>query len=150
MENKKSLKKDVLINIRGIQTADGESDVTELFTQGLLYRRRDSYYITYEESETTGFAGCRTTVRVDGPDRVSLIRHGPARTSLTVERGVRNIGFYGTQQGELLIGVSGSQVDVALDDTGGTLYFRYSLDVNSSLISENEVYVDVRENTALS
>lgn len=144
------MKKDVLINIKGIQSANGESDVTELFTQGLLYRKRESYYITYEESETTGFAGCRMTVRVDGPDKVSLIRHGSSRSSLTVERGVRNIGFYNTEQGELLIGISASQVDVDLDEKGGTLYFKYSLDINSSHISENEVYVDVRENTALS
>lgn len=140
------MKKDVLINIKGVQSADGSSDTTELFTQGVFYKRGKNYYVTYEESETTGFEGCRMTLKVEGTDKVSMIRHGASRSNLTIERGNRNIGFYNTIQGELLIGVSATAVDVDISDDGGKLYFKYSLDINSSLVSENEVYVDIREN----
>ena len=83
-----------------LDIAAGNLDVykrqTELFTQGVFYKRGQNYYVTYEESETTGFEGCRMTLKVEGPDKVSMIRHGTSRSNLTIERGNRNIGFYNT------------------------------------------------------
>lgn len=32
-----------------------------------------------------------------------------------------------------------------MDDRGGQLYFSYSLDVNSTHISDNEVFISVKE-----
>ena len=40
-------------------------------------------------------------------------------------------------------GVSGSRIAADLDEQGGTLEFHYSLDVNTALVSENDVYVAV-------
>jgi uncharacterized beta-barrel protein YwiB (DUF1934 family) len=140
------MKRDVLINIRGIQRIDNEKDVTELFTQGKFYRQNGNYYITYDESEATGFEGCKTTLKVEA-DKITLIRSGTARSHLIVERGARNLGRYGTAAGDLMIGVNAKQVCSGLTDEGGELYFSYSLDVNSSLVSENEVFIEVKQDT---
>lgn len=139
------MKKDVYISIRGIQAVDGDRDVTELFTQGRFYRRNNSYYITYDDSEATGYEGCKTTLKVEGSRKVTLTRSGASRSQLIVEQGERNIGHYGTIAGEMIIGVSTKLVRSSLTDSGGDLRFSYSLDVNSSLISENEVYINVKE-----
>lgn len=139
------MKKDVLINIKGVQNADGESDVSELFTQGNFYKKNGSYYITYKESETTGFEGTVTTLKVENQNKVSLIRFGNPRTNLIIENGVRNVGLYETEHGELYIGVNASTVKVDLDDHGGNLEFKYSLDINTSHISDNEVYINIKE-----
>lgn len=139
------MKKDVLISIRGIQKVDAEQDTTELFTRGNYYRKNDHYYITYEESEATGFQGSRTTLKVEGERRVTLIRSGQVRSHLVVESGERNIGMYGTEAGDMVIGINTHQIRSGLTDSGGDLYFSYSLDINSSLISENEIFVSVRE-----
>lgn len=136
-------KKDVWIEIKGIQKTDGESDKTELFTQGRFYQKEDCYYIVYDESEATGFAGCRTMLKVDG-HRVSLTRSGQSKTNLLIERAKRNVGVYGTGEGDLVIGVNARQVDVHLNEHGGNLYFSYSLDINSVHVSDNEVFVDVK------
>lgn len=138
-----SEKKDVWIEIKGIQRVDGESDETQLFTQGRFYQKDNCYYIIYEESEATGFAGCRTMLKVDG-HRVSLTRSGAAKTNLLIEREKRNVGFYGTSEGDLVIGVDAGQVEVQLGDHGGNLHFSYSLDINSVHVSDNEVFVDVK------
>ncbi len=140
-----SMKKDVLITIKGIQMIDGEEDTTELFTTGNYYLKEDTYYITYEESETTGFEGSKTTLKIAPENSVSLIRHGEMRSNLVIKEGQRNVGYYYTMQGEILIGVSGTKVKVNLDENGGDLEFRYSLDINSSHVSDNEVYVNIRE-----
>ena len=139
------MKKDVYISIRGIQAIDGDRDVTELFTQGRFYARNNSYYITYDESEATGYEGSKTTLKVEGSRKVTLTRSGAVRSHLIVEAGERNIGHYGTAGGELIIGVNTRLIRSSLTDAGGDLRFSYSLDVNSSLVSENEVYVNVKE-----
>ena len=51
--------KNVLIVLKGVQRADGERDVVELSTLGKYYKLENGVdYLTYEESETTGFEGC--------------------------------------------------------------------------------------------
>lgn len=141
------MKKDVLISIRGIQRIDDDKEETELFTHGNYYHRENEYYIIYEESGATGYDGSRITLRInEAGNKVTLVRSGSARSHLVIESGCRNIGHYGTTEGELVIGVNTRMIDSRLTDQGGDLHFSYSLDINSSLVSENEVYIKVKEN----
>lgn len=64
MENTKDMKKDVLITIKGTQKIGNEKDVIEMVTTGRFYRKNQMYYISYEETEATGYEGCRTTLKV--------------------------------------------------------------------------------------
>ena len=130
------MKKDVLIDIKGIYRQDGEQDQVELVTTGSYYKRNGDNYIDYEETEMTGFHGTHTVLRVELSQRVS---------QLIIERGVRHQCHYDTGYGAMTIGVSGDRVFSDLDDHGGKLQFSYSLDVNTSLASENEVFINVRE-----
>lgn len=139
------MKKDVLIQITGLQTVDGEEDRVELVTVGRYYRKGECYYISYQESEATGFAGSRTTVKVEPENRVVLLRSGSTSSQLIVERGQRHQCCYGTGYGDLLIGISGESVESNLCDAGGDLSFRYAIDINTALASENEVFINIKE-----
>lgn len=139
------MKKDVIIQITGVQTVDGEKDSIELYTVGRFYRRDGNYYITYQESEATGFEGTRTTVKVERDHKVTMLRSGAASSQLIIEKGKRHQCCYGTGYGEMLIGISGEQIVSRLSDEGGDLQFRYAIDVNSALASENEVFINVKE-----
>lgn len=138
------MKKNVLIQIKGVQQIEDDKDVTELFTQGLLYKKNDNYYITYDESETTGYEGSKTTLKVEGTDKVTLLRSGAVKSHLIIENGTRNVGHYGTNEGSLMVGVYTKQMESNLNEDGGDIYFRYALDINSSLISENEVFINIK------
>lgn len=140
---KKDVKKDVLIKIRGVYIVDGSRDVVELMTMGRFYRKNGNYYISYDESEATGFKDTKTTLKVERDDRVTMLRSGAARSQLIIERGVRHQCLYGTGAGDLTIGVSGDEIISNLTEDGGELEFKYSLDINTSLTSENEVYISV-------
>lgn len=137
------MKKDAWIHIKGTQTVDGEDDITELYTQGNYYKKNGCYYITYDETETTGFSGGKTILKVVGEEKVSLVRHGASKSSLLVERDHRNIGYYGTSEGDLVIGVMAKRICSELTDQGGRLTFEYSLDVNSSHLSDNKVTITI-------
>ncbi len=139
------MKKDVLISIKGVQVVDGERDSIELFTTGSYYKKGGHYYISYQESEATGFNDTRTTLKIEDENRITLLRSGKNPSQLIVEKGRRNQCYYGTEAGSLLIGVSGDKIVSRLTDQGGDLEFKYSLDINTSLASENEVFIQVKE-----
>lgn len=138
------MKKDVFITIKGVQRINEEKDTTELFTNGSFYKKNNHYYITYDESGATGFENSKTTLKVEGNNKVTLIRSGVSRSHLVIQKGSRNVGIYGTVAGELAIGVNAKVIDSKLDENGGDLFFSYSLDVNSSLLSENEIKISVK------
>jgi uncharacterized beta-barrel protein YwiB (DUF1934 family) len=142
------MKKDVVINIRGTYNfEDDEADVVELFTTGEFYRKNGSYYISYDESEATGFKGSKTTLKVEDQSCVTMSRKGAGRelTQLIVQSGVRHQCQYDVGFGDMMIGVSGRSISSTLDDRGGRLEFKYSLDINSLFASDNEMLVIVRE-----
>lgn len=139
------MKKDVLINIKGVYDTEDDRDVVEIFTTGTYYKKGDSYFISYNDTEATGFKGSKTTLSVDGRNRVTLERSGKARTQLIVEPGVRHHCHYDIGFGDLMIGVNGGSIKSSLGETGGNLEIKYSLDINSMLQSENEMYINVKE-----
>ena len=138
--------KEFLLTIVGTQTDEEDNDRVELFTTGNFYRTDHSWCIAYDESEATGFEGNRTIVELDDDlRRVTMTRLGNTGSQLIIERGVRHQCTYDTGYGSLIIGVSGDYIHSTLTPEGGDLGFGYSLDVNTSLVSENTVTITVRQ-----
>ena len=72
-----------------------DRDHIELMTRGSFVLKGGSYYVTYRETETTGYEGCTTTLKIaaDG-SRVAMLRFGKgggAGTQLLIEKGRRNL-----------------------------------------------------------
>ena len=133
-----------LICIDGAREQDGEKDRIQLKTRGSFVRRGGSFFITYEESETTGYAGCVTTVKVaeDGR-RVAMLRYGRAASQLIIEKGVRHVCHYDTGVGALSLGVAADEIEHALTDEGGEVRFSYTLDSGTQELSRNLVNITV-------
>lgn len=138
------MREDYLITIRGTMEQDGESDKVELITRGNFVQRGRSYYITYQETEATGYKDCVTTVKVEGDEKVSMLRYGPAPSQLIIEKGRRHVCHYETGVGSLSLGVAADAIESRLTDKGGRVRFSYLLDVDTSSISRNVVDITVR------
>ena len=148
----KPLKEDYIIRIKSrIEQhveepveADEKEEFVELMTRGQFVQKGDSYYITYKETETTGYEGCTTTLKIaaDG-SRVAMLRFGKgggAGTQLIIEKGKRNLCHYETGYGSMTLGVT----VCGLTEKGGTAKFGYLLDANSAdLVSRNRLEVTV-------
>ena len=134
------------------------SDVPDSFVQtadlflgeykGGPVQKGGSYYITYKETETTGYEGCTTTLKIaaDG-SRVAMLRFGKgsgAGTQLLIEKGKRNLCHYETGYGSMTLGVTADEIICSLTEKGGTAKFGYLLDANSAeLVSRNRLEVTV-------
>lgn len=139
----KHLKENVLISLISIQWQDGEKCETELVTRAQLRSSKGFDVITYEETSATGFEGSVTTIRVEGSKNASIIRRGTANSVLSIEIGRKHYCQYETPYGAMQIGVYTHAIDntIAKD---GRLYMKYTLDLNSSYLSDNEIIMKVK------
>ncbi len=126
--------------------SEEEQDKIELMTRGSLVKKGGSFYISYKETQTIGFEGCTTTIKVaeDG-SRVAMLRFGRANAQLLIERGRRNLCHYETEVGSLTLGVTGDGIECGLTEKGGTVVFSYLLDADdASMISRNTLEMTVQ------
>ena len=128
--------KDICLTIKSTQTIVTESETTELFTNGtmLLGKDKDKIRLRYDESEATGFDGCSVDIDLQGSELVTITRSGRAPSSLIIEKGRKHHCHYGTEFGEFMVGIT---------TDGGELYLKYTIDINSGLLSENEMTITV-------
>jgi uncharacterized beta-barrel protein YwiB (DUF1934 family) len=147
MKEKKSTRP-VAISIRGVYNAaeDDEPMEAELFTDGEMFRIGSHWFVRYKETETTGYDGCVTTLKVadDKKDVVTLIRKGEASSHLVMQQGVRTLGSYSAFGSTMEIGVYTNDMEYAFGDEGGSLHLHYTLDMNTNLLSENELTIEVK------
>ncbi len=139
------MKENFLINIEGVMDRDGDIDKVHLLTKGSFMRKNDSFFISYEETEATGYEGNITTVKAEGEGKVSMLRVGNAPSQLVIERGRRHVCHYDTGFGALNLGVAADEIENCLTEQGGRLSFSYTLDSGEEQISHNRVDITVRE-----
>lgn len=123
-----------------------ERDHIELMTRGSLVKKGGSFYITYKETQTVGYEGCTTTIKIaeDG-SKVALLRFGRANSQLLIERERRNLCHYETEVGSLTLGVTGDGIDCNLTEKGGSAMFSYLLDADDArLVSRNTLEMTVQ------
>ena len=139
------MEENYLITIKGTMEQDGERESVELMTRGKFVRRGNSYFIAYEETEATGYAGCTTTVKATADAReVVMTRFGKVPSQLVIEKGVRHICHYETGFGSVSLGVAADVIELDLTDAGGRLQFSYTLDSGGeNFISRNLVDITV-------
>ena len=138
------MNEDDLITIQGRLEQDGESDSVKLMTRGSYVKRGENFFISYKETEATGYKGCMTTVKVEGADKVSMLRFGPTPSQLVIEKGKRHVCHYETGHGSLSLGVAADEIQSRLGENGGSVRFSYLLDVDTSSISRNVVNITVK------
>lgn len=130
--------------MKSTQAVYDEKAETELVTKGNFRIDKDTFYISYEDSEATGFEGSVTEIAVTGSRFASVIRRGSSSSDLIVEVNKKHHCHYETPYGGMDIGVYTHSIDNCLDKDGGELYLKYTLDINAGYMSDNEILINVR------
>ncbi|MBP1555680.1 MAG: DUF1934 domain-containing protein [Oscillospiraceae bacterium] len=143
---KKKRKENYIITIDNVQYNEGREDRFTFSTVGDYRTEGDTRIIAYEDSAATGFEGSETTLHIS-PDMVTMVRTGEYASSLVLEKGKRHTCHYGTPVGDLPLGIYTTRINNELTDSGGTLDFSYSLDLNANLFVSTDLKITVREKT---
>lgn len=133
-----------LIKITGTQTADGDTDVIELTTNGTLEPTAEGWLLCYNETEATGMEG--TVTKLDlSPNKLNLIRSGTHPSMLILEKHQRHHCNYHTPYGTIDLGTYASEISYRLDEQGGEVYFSYTLGFNGGISSAHTIHITVQE-----
>lgn len=135
------INEDYDISIIGKQSYDGDAGEITLNTVGSYTKRGKIRYISYKEYYE-GTAS-RTAVLKIEDEKVTMI-HGKSATRLVLEKGIRHRCHYDTGYGSLTLGIFTSDFISSLEDSGGRLNVKYTMDIDSSISSFNEITVDVK------
>jgi len=138
------MNKNVMIKMKNIQFMNEDKSELELTTKGEYKKNGDEYLISYEDSGATGFEGSKTSVMVRGNSFASILRDGKSNSNLIVEKGKKHHCHYVTPYGEMMVGIYTHEIKNELSEHGGKLYMKYTVDINSSYISDNEIYMDIK------
>ena len=139
------MKNNVLIEMINVQITLDERTETKLITEGTFEEKAFGYVIAYEDSEATGFVGSVTRIAVmKNRATASIRRMGTSNTSLMLEKDKKHYCYYSTPYGDMRIGVHTNAIESQLDETGGNLVLKYTIDMNSAYMSENEIYMTIK------
>lgn len=134
--------KDVLIRISGLQMMDQQDDAVEVITAGDYYKKNGKHYIIYDEIMEGGEGNTRNTLKIT-PGTLDVRKYGAASAHMLFEQDKKNITRYATPMGEMMVGVSTSQITLEEAEDSLKVKVDYSLDINYEHVSECNITLDV-------
>ena len=141
--------KDIMLKITGKQfSGDISEDQMEFITEGKLYEKGDSTYLIYDESEFSGFPGCKTTLKLTG-DCIRMKRIGSEvgfGMEFIFEKGKRFNSKYHTPYGNLDMEVLNNDVVNNLTEEGfGDINIDYHVSLNGMAEGRNRLKIEVMQ-----
>ncbi|MGN0659211.1 MAG: DUF1934 domain-containing protein [Emergencia sp.] len=141
--------KDITLKITGRQMAGTEDeDQMEFITDGKLYDRGNSRYLVYEESEFSGFPGCKTTLKLTG-NTIRMKRIGGGTgfgAEFVFEKGKRFSSRYQTPYGNLEMEVLTRDVVNNLSEDGfGDINIDYQVSLGGMAEGRNRLHIEVSQ-----
>ena len=141
------MKKEALITITGKQTYGDDNDKIEMTTVGTIEETDDCYIIRYNEEQDPPQRPIRATLHISKDEqKVEMLKAGAYGSLLIIERSKRNLCNYGTQYGDMLMGIYGRTIENNYGEEEGTFLFGYDIDINGAVSSRNEVTINFKIN----
>ena len=139
--------KEIMLKIIGRQfEGDETEDRMEFITEGRMYERNGATYLIYEESEFSGFPGCKTSLRLKD-DTIRMKRIGGETgfgTEIEFKRGKRFVSKYETPYGVLDMEVVTRKVESNLAEDGtGTVDIEYQVSFDGMAEGRNALRIEV-------
>ena len=140
--------KDVLVKISGLQFAgEDDSDSIEVITSGTYYKKNGKHYVLYEEVMEGIDEITKNMIKI-GKNSMEVTRKGPATTHMVFEKDKKNISYYYTPYGNLLIGIDAKEIHVDETDLDINVKVNYGLEINDEHMADCNITVNVKSKTA--
>ncbi|MDR0357636.1 MAG: DUF1934 domain-containing protein [Clostridiales Family XIII bacterium] len=143
--------KDIMLKIIGNQIPSGadvdeDSEGMEFITEGRFYRKGDSMYLVYEESEFSGTEGCTTSLKITG-DKIRMKRYGEdvgIETAISFEKGKRFNGYCETPFGSVEMEVLTNAVNNKIKENGeGSIDIDYNISLKGLAESRSKLSIEI-------
>lgn len=140
--------KPIKLHIKSSQTdSQGAIDSMEFYTEGRYYEKKDSRYISYEESEISGLQGTSTIFKL-GREEALLMRSGALSSRMTFRVGCETKSEYDTGYGIFDMSILTQKLDINIcNSLVNSVYLKYRLIINSGEAYTNEMTIRITHTT---
>ena len=138
--------KDSLLSISGLQfmaDEDGPGEPVEVITAGDYYKKNDKHYVLYDEV-MEGFEGSTKNIIKVSPDCLDITKRGVSNVHMVFEKNKKNVTYYHTPFGSLLIGIDARRVNVAETEENIHVTVNYDLEVNYEFLANCDITVNIK------
>lgn len=135
-----TMTKDILLTISGLHpTEPGEEpEPIELITPGAYYKKKDKHYICYEETGEDPKITTKNMIKIS-PSSLEIIKKGPVSTHMVFERGKKNVDYYRTPFGDILIGIDTKYIEVTEQEAEIDVRVKYDLEMNQEHMANSDI-----------
>lgn len=133
-----------VLNILSTQTADGETERSELDTTAHFSRKGNEVTIIYTELDENGNPAGETAITVLNQKLVTIHKIGFAEAVMILEPGKTHPVRYSTIFGDMEMLLCALGIQASFHPGGGRLQLRYLIDVGDSYSALNTIDLHVR------
>lgn len=136
--------KDVIIKISGLQYLEEQNpeEPIEVITNGEYYNRNGKHYLKYDEitEGTDGVSNCMVKFKEDS---FELLKKGSSNVHMIFESGKKNVTYYKTPFGNILIGLDTSSIHVDEKEEEIQIDVKYGMDVNYEFLADCHISMSI-------
>lgn len=138
------MSKEVLISISGLQFSTESEDTVELITMGNYYLKNDKHYVIYDEM-IEGFSEVTKNTIKFSENSVDIIKNGVTNVHMSFELNKKNLTYYDTPFGNLLIGINTRKINISEMEDKTLLEINYALDINYDFVADCKIQIAVTD-----
>ena len=120
-----------------------EDEFIEVVTPGKFYITKSGYKVEYDETELSGMEGTKTTMIIK-EKYFKLNRVGTTETNMEFEKNTQSVSLYKTPFGAMSVIVDTKDIEINMDDNGGTIHILYTLNVEGQQLIETDLNVIIK------
>lgn len=136
--------KEVMVTISGLQfdgTVDAEA--LEVINFGDYYKKDDKHYILYEEF-VEGFTRTNQNVIKFREDILDITKKGVTNVHMIFEKNKKNMTYYETPFGNLLVGINAKNVNVRETEESIDVEVDYALEINYEHLADCFIKLNIK------
>ena len=136
--------KDVIVSISGLQMAESmDGEPIEVITHGDYYKRNGKHYILYEEVQE-GFEGSTRSMIKLSENTLDITKKGVSNVHMLFEKNKKNLTYYYTPYGSLLIGIDAKNISVKEEEHKLHVEVDYALEVNYEHMADCTITMNIQ------
>lgn len=139
--------KDVLVQVRGIQSRDDvpeeEEELLETFHKGVYYQKGEKQYLFYEEYLEEEQQTVKNTVKIE-PKLLTMTKKGAVESSMVFVPGEKTNSMYQSPFGVLELSYYTDELTIEEQPDVISIVLEYALEINQNYVSDNRVEIMIQ------
>lgn len=135
--------KEVLVKITGLQSIeDAQDDSVEIITPADYYKKNGKHYIIYDELQEGSSDITKNMIKL-GADVLDITKRGVTNTHMLFEKDKKNMSYYYTPFGSILVGIDAKKIDVQESENSINVKVDYALEINYEHMADCKITMDI-------